>query len=67
MTADQLRRRNEAIQAAWDDPLRRALMSKAKTKEGGRSASREAYNRYYREYRKRKTLERLGHNHVSEP
>ena len=67
MTADQLRRRNEAIQAAWDDPLRRALMSQAKTKEGGRSASREAYNRYYREYRKRKALERLGHNHVSEP
>ena len=67
MTADQLKRRNEAIQAAWDDPLRRALMSQAKTKEGGRSASREAYNRYYREYRKRKTLERLGHNYVSEP
>ena len=67
MTADQLRRRNEAIRAAWDCPYRRALMSKAKTKEGGRSASREAYNRYYREYQKRKTLERLGHNHVSEP
>ena len=27
MTADQLKRRNEAIRAAWDDPLRRALMS----------------------------------------
>ena len=52
MTADQLRCRNEAIARAWDDPLRRALMSKAKTKEGSRSASREAYNAYFREYRR---------------
>ena len=59
-------RRNEAIRAAWDDPLRRALMSKAKTKEGSRSASREAYNRYHREYRRRKR-EGLGYHHVSEP
>ena len=49
-----MRRRNEAIRAAWDDPLRRALMSKVKTKEGSRSASREAYNQYHREYRRRK-------------
>ena len=54
MTADQLRRRNDAIRAAWDCPLRRALMSKAKTKEGSRSASRAAFNAYYREYRRRK-------------
>ena len=52
MTADQLRRRNDAIRAAWDCPYRRALMSKAKTKEGSRSASREAYNAYFREYRR---------------
>jgi hypothetical protein len=54
VTADQLKQRNEAIRAAWDDPLRRALMSKAKTKEGSRSASVEAYNAYFREYRRRK-------------
>ena len=66
MTADQLRRRNEAIRAAWDDPLRRALMSKAKIKEDGRSASREAYNQYYREYRRRKR-EGLGQDEVSKP
>ena len=52
MTADQLRRRNDAIRAAWDCPYRRALMSRAKTKEGSRSASVEAYNAYFREYRR---------------
>lgn len=54
MTQEQLDARNEAIRRAWDDPLRRALMSHAKRKEGSKRSSRKAYNEYMREYRARK-------------
>lgn len=54
MTSEQLARRNAAIRAAWDDPLRRALMRAKKEKPGSKRSSDEAYNAYYREYRKRK-------------
>lgn len=54
LTPEQLKARNTAIQAAWDDPLRRALMSALKTKEGSRASSRAAYNAYFREYRRKR-------------
>jgi hypothetical protein len=54
VTPDQLKARNEAIRKAWDCPYRRALMSAAKTKEGSRRSSQEAYNRYFREYRRKR-------------
>jgi hypothetical protein len=53
MTPDELAARNRAIRDAWDDPLRRALMSALKTKPNSKRSSRDAYNAYYREYRKR--------------
>jgi hypothetical protein len=60
MTPEQLERRNAAIRRAWDDPLRRALLSHLKTKEGSRRSSRAAYNAYFRAYRKRKNDEASG-------
>jgi hypothetical protein len=59
MTRDQIDRRNAAIRAAWDDPLRRALMS-AKKSAGGRRRSREATNAYFRAYRARVKPEKPG-------
>lgn len=53
MTPEQLKRRNEAIRKAWDDPLRRALMRAKKEQPNSKRSSDEAYNAYYREYRKR--------------
>ena len=53
MTPEQLAARNAAIRAAWDDPLRRALMRAKKEKPDSRSSSREAYNAYFRNYRAR--------------
>jgi hypothetical protein len=38
------RKRAAAIARAWDDPLRRALMAKAKTKPGSRRGSRGEYD-----------------------
>lgn len=54
MTPEQLRARNAAIKRAWDDPLVRALAGAKKTKPGSRSSSREAYNAYFRAYRRKK-------------
>jgi hypothetical protein len=54
VTPEQLEARNAAIKLAWDDPLRRALMSAAKSKPGSKRSSKEAYNEYYRRYRKRR-------------
>lgn len=54
MTPDQLKRRNLAIRAAWEDPLRRARMSAKKTKPGSKRSSRKTFNAYYRAYRKRR-------------
>jgi hypothetical protein len=54
MTPDQIRRRNDAIRRAFDDPLIRALMSAQKGGLTGRRKSRAATNEYFREYRKRK-------------
>jgi hypothetical protein len=59
MTPEQLHARSEAIRRAWDDPLRRALMSAKKTR-GGKYSSVEAYNAYYREYRRRKKNDSSG-------
>ena len=53
MTQEQLAARNAKIKAAWDDPLRRALQSAKHAKPGSKRSSREAYNAYYRAYRKR--------------
>jgi hypothetical protein len=54
VTAEQLAARNAAIRRAWDDPLRRALMSAKKQKPGSRASSREAFNAYFRDYRRRR-------------
>ena len=54
MTAEQLARRNAAIRAAWDDPLLRATHMKHLRKEDSKRSSDEAYNAYYRDYRRRK-------------
>jgi hypothetical protein len=54
MTPDQLKNRNLAIRAAWDDPLRRALLSAKKSKSHSKRSNQEAFNAYYREYRKRR-------------
>ena len=47
---------------AWDDPLRRAVMSGLKAPGGlwGRDRSRAAYNAYFREYRRRRKAALLG-------
>jgi hypothetical protein len=55
MTPEQLERRNAAIRRAWDDPLRLALARKPNSKR----SSQEAYNAYYREYRRRKRQESI--------
>jgi hypothetical protein len=51
VTPEQLKARNDAIREAWEDPLRLAL-ARMKTKPGSKRSSREAYNAYYRNYRK---------------
>ena len=59
MTPEQLEARNRAIQAAWEDPLRRALMSALKSEEGSRRSSKAATNAYFKKYRmKQKELKR---------
>ena len=62
MTREQIEARNAAIRAAWDDPLRRALMSAVKSKPGSKRSSRKAYNAYYRAYRKRKKIQAIIYN-----
>ena len=53
MTPEQLANRNAAIRRAWDDPLLRALVSAKMSRPGSKRSSRQAYNAYYREYRRR--------------
>jgi hypothetical protein len=53
MSPEALEARNAAIRKAWDDPLRRALMSVAKGGVTGRRRSRAALNAYYRNYLKK--------------
>lgn len=51
MTPAQLAARNDAIRRAWDDPLRRSLLSAKKMKPGSKLLmSRKEYNAWYRDY-----------------
>ena len=56
MTADELKRRNAAIRAAWDDPLRRALARKRGILQRGGdpdgATKRDDPAAYAREWRK---------------
>lgn len=53
MTGEQLAKRNQAIRQAWDDPLRRAVARARASKLISRNVSREAFNAYHRNYRRR--------------
>ena len=57
LTREQIKRRNAAIRAAWDDPLLIAMQRRRICEKLGLPTDHitktEDYNRYHREYQKR--------------
>jgi len=58
LTREQIEARNAAIRAVWDDPLLIAMQRRRLCEKLGlppdHITKTEDYNRYYREYRRRK-------------
>ena len=69
MTPAQLEARNAAIRAAWDDPLKRALMrrrtERTQFKQRGPKLAKDDYNAYYRAYMKQWRARRAAKKRVA--